>query len=214
MAVEDAVVWTAFSIDEHTAARIVKALRAGDDAPGAPDIPWAAVIVRDDESTVAAVSTEFAGGLYWALRGRELTIGDHVADVCAGSAYRELDPDYILGYLLLDPPADRSPYRGVHRVRPGTSTVLRAGVAREVDWMPPERSRRTSPAAARDAVVRYRETFDAAVTALLPAGAPLVSSMSAGLDSTMVESRPADMLETSGAPAGSNAVTAASKVSR
>lgn len=182
-----------WGLDSRLAADAVAALLARNDAQGGPSSPWAAVVVRPDQSVVATCSTTFSGGLYWTIddrpAGSRLTVG-----VLPGPVVKQrlgptrLDEEYVRAFAQFVPPGERTPYREVNRIPAGVTAI----------WHPAERSprlthwfadtvRHSVPTLRGSAALdRYLAVVDDAVANLAPHNGPLAATLSGGLDSTFV----------------------------
>src|SRR5262245_28160197 len=108
----------------------------------------------------------------------------------------EPDPAALRLYLALGHfPAPHSPYRGIHKLRPGSMIVFRAGdpAPRSSQWWSlREHARRGAARGGSDrpdaATVRVlRETIERSVAAQLMADVPLGVALSGGLDSAVID---------------------------
>ena len=179
----------ALSSGDHQA--VVEALRAHNDPATAPDLPWAALVVRPDGTVAASASTGFIGGLFWAWessrRDRLLVAAAPGSIVRARTEPTHLSSAFVRAYVLLfpAPPATTTPYLEVNRIRPGTTAVWTAGHAepRTIEWCGPS-AWPTPHVEGPGTQERYLATFDATVDALVAEGEPLVATLSGGLDSS------------------------------
>lgn len=159
-----------------------------------PDTPWAAVSLRPDGGISATASTLFFSGLYWSIEDRPqgpcLIVSDSpsriVEERFTGTS---LDDEYLRSLLLLRPAAEGSPYREIRRIRPGTTAAWRPGDRDPSisEWCGPS-TWLTPHLEGPETVGAYRRVFDATVDRLVDQDAPLVATMSSGLDSTFVVS--------------------------
>lgn len=177
---ESAIVWGYYPLDDATVEEVVAALLTSDAPKASLDVPWAAAAQRADGTVIAAVSPGFASGLFWTYANDAVTVGDHPADVVRSLETTDLDADYLISFLLLDAERQATPYAGVNRTPAGMSTVFGDAGSINNDLL----RLREHPAPA-DPVSDYLAAFDAALATITPDG-PLVATMSAGLDSTMV----------------------------
>lgn len=187
----EAVVWGVTG-DERD--RVIDALIRGGDPQGAPEGPWAAVVLRPDGELVATSSPALPGGVYWTHDTTDqgvpqLIIGHDVgAVVRARTSRTELDGDWLRARLsgFLDSEGT-TPYRDVHHVPFGTTAVWRAGQSypRVTRWFGPE----TMPAATlsgSEAEAAYLASFDALIDELVDPARPIAATLSGGLDSSFV----------------------------
>jgi hypothetical protein len=153
---------------------------------------WAAVALADG-AVVACVSSTVNTGLFWTRDTRpdgtvELVLGPRLGAVVeARVAPTTLDEAFIAGFLGGPAPAERTPYREVGCIPPGTSAIWAAPDAepRVTEWSGP--SVWPEPTVGGPGTIeQYVRTFDAAVDALVPSTGPLCATMSGGLDSTFV----------------------------
>lgn len=159
-----------------------------------PDTPWAAVSIRPDGSIAATASTAFYSGLYWSVENRPagacLIVSDSPRSIIEErTTGTSLDDEYLRSLLLLRPAAEGSPYREIRRIRPGTTATWRPGDAAPSisEWCGPS-TWLTPQLQGPDTVVAYRRVFDRTIDLLVDPDAPLVATMSSGLDSTFVVS--------------------------
>ena len=167
------------------------ALRQGDDPGVGPTGPWTAAVRRPDGTVAAAASTD-SGGLFWALSetpGAPPVFAPSVVEVIeARTARTHIDEDYLRGYLLLDAPPTRTPYREIGRIPGGWTMIFPAdggAPVRAAQWCGPA-VWSTPTRLGADVREEYLDTFDAAVDSLASGAGPLVATMSGGLDSTFV----------------------------
>jgi asparagine synthase (glutamine-hydrolysing) len=98
----------------------------------------------------------------------------------------DLDEEYIAGSLILSPPADRTPYRGIRPVPAGTVVKIRDGsstVRRYWDFDPGKRTVYRDDAQYDE---HFREVFGNAVRRRLRSNKPVLAELSGGMDSTSI----------------------------
>lgn len=98
---------------------------------------------------------------------------------------RDIDDQGLAEFLVLHPgKGERTVYRDIRRVKPGTTLVVEAGrMWSKPNWEPRSRPTGAKPAEWGDAA---REVFERAVRDRLPAAGPAVVSLSGGLDSSIL----------------------------
>ena len=167
--------------------------------------PWVSVVRRHDGTVVASVnSTVNAGAFHRAIpdRGQPLLVfSPSLAAVMRyGPEPIGLSQHFLqsrLG-LVADAPTD-TPYKDAARLPPGFSAIWHPSVTQNGASMttgsPPCLTQWCGPAAwpdpdveGPDAIIRYRDTFDAAVDELLTPGEPICATLSGGLDSSFMVS--------------------------
>lgn len=104
----------------------------------------------------------------------------------AGDIDREIDDDYIVGFLLMSPAADDTPFRNVRHAPAGK--VMQVSVRGEVSlrtfWkLDPLRESRMSD---DDAAARFRELFEEGVAARMRVPGDVCLELSGGLDSSAI----------------------------
>lgn len=159
-----------------------------DDDPGhlADGLPWAAAVVREDDSLVATASTLLASGLFVAGSPHadvRVVATDPLRALATAGLSRTPDWQFLRAFLVMRPPVVGTPFEQVRRVPAGDT--LRWGRAGEaptsVEWCGPATVPRTGRRA--DAVAEYLSVFDRAVARLVERAGPVSTTLSGGLDS-------------------------------
>lgn len=164
--------------------------RGGDPrGSGAPDVPWALVLRREDGVTLAAASTMLRSGLFYTHRTvpeRQLLVATNPGALVSEAAKPgELDEDFVRSQAAMTVDARRTPFKGISRLPPGSTLCWRESGTQEVDWLTPNTL--DSPTLRGDrAIRRFRQSIDSVLSDLLPRSGTLVAQMSGGLDSTFV----------------------------
>lgn len=118
---------------------------------------------------------------------------EHLTQVVGGEL--AIDDEFVAGFLTTTEERERTPYRGVWSVGPGTTVVVRAGERRtHLYWDPGQDVRATGCKSDDDYEREYLVLFEQAVACRLREKHPMVAELSGGLDSSSVVCVAAEML--------------------
>jgi len=188
---EQAVVWG--HVPAAASASVLRSLRDSRLSEHMPQQPAVFAVVRADGSVLATATPAWRSGIFWshdrcADGSPRLLIGVHPgAVVRARNQATTLDHEYVREFASGMHGSDRTPYEQVRWCGSGL-LVQWSGPSTQpatTEWVGPD----AWPAPTLEgpqAVLRYRERFDAVVSELIADDAPLAVMVSGGLDSSFL----------------------------
>ena len=148
------------------------------------------VVIRDHASRAIVLASDFAGvrPLYYRVQQERVFWSSRLQSILDASESRELDQEYIHGFLLWGGCPNRTPYKGIYSVPPGHAVRITSDcIKAERFWELPT-----------GYTIRYRTEgeyeehlrvlFREAVAVRLQTKAPVLAELSGGLDSSSVVS--------------------------
>jgi asparagine synthase (glutamine-hydrolysing) len=149
---------------------------------------WALVIWEPSNKTLVMARDIFAiRHLYYQLTSdRIIWSTDLRPMVLQPGVTWKLDEDFVAGFLVSIPEADRTPYVGLRAVPPATFVEVRDGRARARSYwhLEPREAIRYSTDAAYEE--HFRHLFRNSVQSRLRSDAPVLSDLSGGMDSSSI----------------------------
>lgn len=158
---------------------------------------WALSICRPNQHTII-LARDYIGvkQLFYYLRGDTLLWSSHLAAlVRCGDTFKVCD-EYIAGYVAFKPDADLTPYDGIRSVPPGTFVVIRHSHVAHLGFWSFDPGRRTRYKTNAEYQEHYLSLLRQSVGRRLRASAPVLSSLSGGLDSSSMVCIADDLLAT------------------
>jgi asparagine synthase (glutamine-hydrolysing) len=98
----------------------------------------------------------------------------------------ELERDYIAGWLSSLPPADLTPYKGIHSVPPACYVLVRPGDLRVAPYWSFDPNKRIEYPTDGDYEEHFRSAFREAVRRRLRSDSPVLAELSGGMDSSSI----------------------------
>jgi asparagine synthase (glutamine-hydrolysing) len=146
---------------------------------------WALSVCRPNQRTII-LARDYVGvkQLFYYLKRDRLLWSSHLAAlVRCGDTFKVCD-EYIAGYLAFKPDAHLTGYEGVRSVPPGTFMVIRDSRATQHRFWSFDPGRRTRYKTDTEYEEHYLFLLQQSVRRRLRASAPVLSSLSGGLDSS------------------------------
>src|SRR5215213_11368254 len=146
------------------------------------------VVIRDHVTRTTILASDFAGvrPLYYHVQAGRVRWSSRLQALVEETGITELDEQYIAGFLTLGGCANRTPYKGIYSVPPGSTVCIAAkGTTVSRFWSMPIGD-----------TIRYqnehryeeelRALFREAVAVRLQTESPVLAELSGGLDSSSV----------------------------
>src|SRR5215213_4189281 len=163
------------------------------------------LVIRDHANRMTVLASDFAGvrPLYYHVQAERVLWSSRLQTLVEETVITELDEQYIAGFLTIGGCANRTPYKGIYSVPPGSAVCVSAkGTTVSRFWSMPIGD-----------TIRYqnehryeeelRALFREAVAVRLQTESPVLAELSGGLDSSSVVCM-ANHLMRSGAVAASS----------
>ena len=161
------------------------------------------LVIRDHRSRTTVLASDFAGvrPLYYHMRNGKVRWSNRLQQLAAASDFCELDEQYIAGFLMYGGCPNRTPYRGIYSVPPGSAVCVSSNETKTSRfWSMP-----TGDTIEYQNEQRYEEEvralFREALIARLQTDAPVIAELSGGLDSSSVACVATELLRRRTVPA-------------
>ena len=146
------------------------------------------LVIRDRANEKTVLASDFAGvrPLYYYVQAGRVQWSNRLQSVVDETEVTDLDEQYIAGFLTFGGCANRTPYKGIYSVPPGSAVCVTANETKiERFWSMP-----TGDTIRYQDPHRYEEElralFREAVVARLRTESPVLAELSGGLDSSSV----------------------------